>query len=261
MVFMTMLCLFHQMLNHTRRVYSIFPPALAGILIFVSSLEGAPRSQYYQDPNATSPVREMRDSIENIRNDVANHEVEIRTFDEKLKNVDAIIESVRDQLNDFHKWQKEQLKGNTATLEAKMSTMDAALKSIVGDLRQFQTHSNETVAVMAQYKQKFVDIEKEIDHQNLNIEHLQAAMRSLMEALQVKAQSPITQNGEPIKARANKIDPSLISDSDRTYKVKSGDSLEKIARAHQTSIQSIKDANGLTTDRIVVGKTLVIPEK
>jgi LysM repeat protein len=79
-------------------------------------------------------------------------------------------------------------------------------------------------------------------------------MQSLMEALQGKpvdkVKSVTMNNSTPVKGS-----------SGITYRVKAGDSLEKIARAHQVSIQSLKQANGLTTDRIIVGKNLVIPEK
>ncbi|CAM3066373.1 LysM peptidoglycan-binding domain-containing protein [Sporolactobacillus spathodeae] len=40
------------------------------------------------------------------------------------------------------------------------------------------------------------------------------------------------------------------------YKVKSGDSLWKIARTHRTTVQSIKSLNSLTSDRIYVGQQL-----
>jgi len=46
----------------------------------------------------------------------------------------------------------------------------------------------------------------------------------------------------------------------RTYRIKDGDSLAKIAKAHQTTVQAIKVVNGLTNDKIVVGKMLQIPE-
>jgi LysM repeat protein len=44
------------------------------------------------------------------------------------------------------------------------------------------------------------------------------------------------------------------------YKVQKGDCLSKIARKHGLKVHEIKAANGLTSDRIVVGKKLIIPE-
>ena len=46
-----------------------------------------------------------------------------------------------------------------------------------------------------------------------------------------------------------------------TYKVKTGDSLEKIAKRHHLSVQKLKQANHLETDRIVVGQELFLPNE
>jgi LysM repeat protein len=43
------------------------------------------------------------------------------------------------------------------------------------------------------------------------------------------------------------------------YTVKSGDTLGRIAKSHGTTVKALKLANGLTSDRIVVGATLKIP--
>ena len=45
------------------------------------------------------------------------------------------------------------------------------------------------------------------------------------------------------------------------YVVKSGDTLGKIAKAHGTTVKAIKVANGMTSDRISVGKTIKLPGK
>ena len=47
----------------------------------------------------------------------------------------------------------------------------------------------------------------------------------------------------------------------RTYKVKSGDSLLKIARTYGVTAKQLRSANNLKTDQIKVGQTLKIPAK
>jgi LysM repeat protein len=49
--------------------------------------------------------------------------------------------------------------------------------------------------------------------------------------------------------------------SSKTYKVVSGDSLEKIARLHHTTVPALKQVNHLSSDRIVVGQELQIPHE
>ena len=44
--------------------------------------------------------------------------------------------------------------------------------------------------------------------------------------------------------------------SEKTYRIQPGDSLEKIAKAKQATVQKLKELNGLTNDKIIVGKLL-----
>lgn len=228
-------------------------PLIYCFLAYTTDVYSAPsRNNYYVDQNSIA-LQEMRDSIESMRHEVRNNEAEIRMFDEKLKNLDTIIENVRDQLSESSKSHKEQLKGNSSTLEGKITSLETVSKGLVADLKQFKSHANDSSTALAAYKQKISDLEKIVEQQNQNIDHLQAAMRSLLDALNVK----------DISTPSSKVPTSekSVTDSGNTYRIKNGDSLEKIARAHQTTVQALKEVNGLTNDKIVVGKVLQIPEK
>lgn len=216
-------------------------------LSFCGDLQ-AVRNRFYDDENAIV-LKEMRDSLDDLRHEVNNHESEIRMYDEKLKSFEDIIDGLRDQFSESTQAQKEQLKGNTTNLEGKMTAIETMSKGLISDLRQFKTHANDTSAALAQYKLKISELEKIIEQQNQNIDHLQTAMRSLMEALQTK------EAGSSKGAAAN----ATAEAPSGTYRVKSGDSLEKIARHNQTTVQVLKDLNGLSHDRIVVGQLLKMP--
>jgi len=233
--------------------------ASAFLILCGLSLEAAPYNNQYnvqplrtRDEDNAAALREMRDSVENMRHQMNNQESEIRTFDEKLTNLDSIIESVRDQLSDANKSQKELLKGSSTNLETKITALESIVKGLVNDVRQFKTYANETTTALAQYKLTLVEINKAVEQQNQNIDHLQAAMRSLVDVMQVK-------DGSSAKASSDTALADSLSGN--TYTIKPGDSLDKIARANQTSVQAIKDLNGMTNDRIVVGKVLKIPGK
>lgn len=207
----------------------------------------AVRNRFYDDENAVL-VKEMRDSLDEIRHEVNNHETEIRMYDEKLKSIEDIIDGLRDQFHETTQAQKEQLKGSSSNLESKLTALDTVSKGLVADLRQFKTHSNDVSTTLGLYKQKITELEKVIEQQNQNIDHLQTAMRALMDALQAK------------DAVSSKSQSSASNDYPAgSYRVKAGDSLEKIARNHQTTVKAIMELNGLSHDRIGVGQLLKMP--
>jgi LysM repeat protein len=64
----------------------------------------------------------------------------------------------------------------------------------------------------------------------------------------------------PTAADGTASHPTAVTGKAHTrYVVKSGDSLARIARAHGTTVQAIKAANGLTSDNIVAGQNLKLP--
>ena len=60
-------------------------------------------------------------------------------------------------------------------------------------------------------------------------------------------------SASPVRASAK------ASKSPGRYVVKRGDTLDRIARAHGTTVRALKAANGLTSDRLVVGRSLKMP--
>jgi LysM repeat protein len=53
----------------------------------------------------------------------------------------------------------------------------------------------------------------------------------------------------------------MIDAAGRSYKVRSGDSLSRIAQRHHTTVAALKSINGLSSDNIRVGQELLIPGK
>jgi len=201
-----------------------------------SSLWGAPyRSSSEEDPSQL---------LRQLQHQIRNHESELRVFEEKINNQEIIVDSLRQQMTDAHDGHKEYLKGTTTHVDTKLTGLEVLTKGIQADLKPLKNHANDTSSVLNQFKQEIANLKKTIQEQNRTIEYLQTALKSLMEALQIKDPTP----------------PPMAVNIGKTYKVQPGDSLEKIARINQTSIKALKEVNGLANDKIVVGQVLKLPE-
>lgn len=225
---------------------------LAAVLVLSwASAEAAPKRYSYDEENNTL-LREMRDSLDEMRHEVKNHEAEIRVFEEKLASQESIIDGLRQQQTEATQASKELLKGNSANLETKIISLETSTKGLVADMRQLKAHANDTADVLSQYKKKLSELERLIELQNHNLDNLQAAMRSLMDAMQAKVVSE-----KPAASTAGSTEKT--ADGTKIYRVKAGDSLEKIARSNQTTTQILKELNGLTSDRIIIGQAIKLP--
>jgi len=215
------------------------------LIIDVSSLVAARnRPSYEEDRNVM--IREILDSLDNLRHQVNNHEAEIRVFEEKFKNQEDILDSLRHQTSASTQAVKETLKGHLVNLESKLTGHENTAKDLSTDFKSFAKDYNQ---VLMEYKSRIAELEKAIDIQNHNIENLQAAMGTMIEAMQVKETS-----------QEKGVTPIQDESSAKIYRVKAGDSLGKIAEQNQTTIKKLKELNNLTSDQIIIGQKLKLSE-
>lgn len=193
-----------------RRWLAIFASACIALCFSGSQLFAARTSYGYEENNSVL-LREILDSISDLRHQTSNHEAEIRMFEDKFRNLEDIFDKARKQENDNVQIVKESLKSQV----------------------------NESANILGEYKQRIKDLEKTVEIQNQNIENLQAALMALMQA----------------------AEKNLLGETGgKTYRVKAGDSLERIARQNNTTIKKLKELNNLTGDQIIVGQKLALPD-
>lgn len=212
--------------------------AAASLMVFNGALDAKSSYQLYknhgpqQPSNQKSQRADAGPSYGDLQHEIENHELEIRMLEERLNAQETILDALREELRDASHSQQQTLKGNTVTIEKRVGTIEKGVSGIGNDIRELQTHANDTAKNMAQYKQKLLDLEKQIAV-------FQNALDTLFAALQ--------------------IDGSGKQDTAKVYEVKPGDKLEKIARSYNTSVKEIKELNSLSNDRIYVGQKLKIP--
>ncbi|MCE5319248.1 MAG: LysM peptidoglycan-binding domain-containing protein [Parachlamydia sp.] len=200
-------------------------------------------NRYGKQEETSATLREVLVALDDLRHEVRNHETEIRTYEEKTRNLEEIIDSLRKQVGDGLQAMRDSLKNHSAALDAKIASQESAAKGLTTNL---QSHASDSAAALTDYKKRILDLEKTIDIQSRNIENLQLALKSMTEALQVK---------DPVQEVSKDVKP-----TDKVYRVKPGDSLDKIARQNQTTVKKIKELNGLARDQINIGQKLYMPE-
>jgi LysM repeat protein len=200
----------------------------------------------------TSVLRQLKTGLTDLKHEMRNHEAEIRMFENKLQSQETTVEHLRQQLTDdvqsqrdFVKASNVNLEGKTETLGQSIANLETLVKGLTNDMRQIKTQSNDSVATLGQYKQKISELENLLHMQSQHMQNLEAALQSMMEVWQAK------------EVARDIVSKSM--ESGRTYKVQPGDSLEKIARSQKVAVQTLRDANQLINDRILVGQTLKIP--
>jgi LysM repeat protein len=115
-------------------------------------------------------------------------------------------------------------------LEKRIAQLEKTLDKAANDLRSLSTASAQALSSIQELEKNLISHEKRLDE----VGKLKGTLTSISKAISQKAPEP----------------------SAKTYRVKAGDSLEKIARHNQTTVETLKKINQLSSDKIVVGQEL-----
>jgi len=116
-------------------------------------------------------------------------------------------------------------KDGVAALQRKITALEKTVESLMA-------YANQNTASLSAYRDQIARIDQKLDEI-------------------AKLRSTLTQISKNYAA------PSTTT----TYQVKSGDSLEKIARKHNIPVEALKRENQLSSDKIFIGQELKIPHE
>lgn len=184
--------------------------------------------------NLHAQVQTLQEQLGAARAAQARHQGELLDSERRVIEAQRVAELKRDELAKA-KEDREQL-------------------AIVSNKLQAQ------VTELERLRQRVVDANRE----QKRIKMLQASIKKLMEEVATlnmtvrdslgKAR-PSAVSAEPVDARPAEPMPPL-----RSLIVRAGDTLFSIARKYAVALEDLKNHNGLTTDRILVGQVLVVPD-
>jgi LysM repeat protein len=191
-------------------------------------------------------IEEMRIEIGDLKHALHTRDADVRLLEEKLKSFDQSVGSLKSQLGTNKNGKQGDLAFQLSTIEKKMAQIEKMQERMATDIKQLSLHANQTTAALSQFKEKCGQLEVDLSLQRERlgeVSKLKSTLSSLSQAINQNAPSA-----------------SAVSESGKKIKVKAGDSLEKIAKAHHTTARALKELNHLSSDQITIGQELKIPD-
>lgn len=195
-----------------------------------SPLRSSPNDEKHQ---LELTLHEVQTNLDDLKHDINCFQTELQILDGRIKYYENTLSSLKHQDLEKQQAKIDQILIQLQSLEKKWLSLEKSQKEGSSELAALSLHANETIAALSQFKNRIGEMEEEIETQNQQFEQLNK-LKGEIEMLP--------------KLKDFKL-----------YRVRPGDSLEKIARLHKTAVDKIKKLNGLDQDLIVVGQQLKIP--
>jgi len=208
-------------------------------LIFFSScspMKSSPKEEKHQ---MELTLHEVQTNLDDLRHDLNCFHTEMQIVDGKIKHQEDAIQNLKQQHLEKLQNKIEILTKQLSAMENKSTIFDSKHNNSSTDISKLSYHANETTLALTQHKDKINELEKLLINQNQRLDEI-----------------------AKIKTTLEDIVKTIKSDSSNyiIYKVKAKDSLERIAKANNVSVQAIMQINNLDNDLIVIGQKLKIPK-
>lgn len=132
----------------------------------------------------------------------------------------------------------DQLATDVQALERKWNSAEKSRLVDSGELKHLSSHAKETSHALTQFKDRIGELEQDLISGQRRFDEI-----------------------SKLKGNIDSLARSLRASELKTYKVRLGDSLEKIAKVNKTTVEKIKKINSIDQDLIVVGQELKIPSE
>lgn len=172
-----------------------------------------------------------------LHQDKHEHSLAVRELREELADLKHGLNNTQVELQILEEQYKAQESSSKKTTSFS-NNQDPKIVALEKKITQLSSHATQTTQYLNDCHIKIAELEKALQHQNAlltEIVQLKSNLASLTTSLQ--------------KAQEN----------DTLYKVKAGDSLEKIAKLYKVSITALKEENSLSNNKIMIGQELKIP--
>lgn len=184
-------------------------------------------------------LHEVQTNLDDLRHDLNCFKTDFQIIEGKIGNQENQIEGVKQKQTTQTLAMIDSLSDKIKALEAKIADAEKNQTAEISDLEKLSFHAKETNTSLSQYKEKLVELETKVITQGKRFDEV----KKLKETLDAIASS--------LK---------IGNDGFYSYKVKAGDSLDKIAKSNKITVEQLKRINNLDQDLIVIGQELRIPK-
>lgn len=213
-----------------KRFVALFIPLfLVGCSSMTSSAKG-------EREKAELTINKVRTDIEDIKHDLNTYEIEHHILEGKLADQEHSLTILQKETIEAYSTKLDAVLNELTGVRSEIEGMKNKQKQLLGDISELTSHANDTTNALAQYKGKIESLEKVLEEQDGRFEQIAGLKKTL-----------------------NEIAEYHKSNQYSHYTVKTGDSLEKIAKKFHTSVDEIKRINNRTNDLIIVGEEIQVP--
>jgi LysM repeat protein len=170
---------------------------------------------------------EMRIEIADVKHALHAVQVELNILEEKIKKQDSSLAQNKQSSN-----LSQQLTQQIAECEKKIVNVQKIQEKIAEDLKTLHSHANDTTHTLKTFAQEIKDQNKKFDE----LSKIKTTLSSLSKTMQLPNENKHT-----------------------LHRVKSGETLKKIAELHHTTVSELKLLNQLESDRIIPNQELKLP--
>lgn len=182
-------------------------------------------------------IHEVQTNLDDLHHDINRFQAELQILDGRMKHYENALASLKQQGIEKQQAKIDLVAQQFHSLEKKWLAFEKMQETEKEEWGHLMIHAQETRASLVQFKERIEELEKELLSQNRRFEEL-----------------------AKVKGNIESIAKALKAESYKIYKVKPGDSLEKISKENnKISVERLKKCNDLEQDLIVVGQELKIP--
>jgi LysM repeat protein len=194
-----------------------------------------------------SAFQSVRADLEELKHRLHNFEVDLRIVTERLVDQDGNSHQRQEEVVQETMMRHQEVSKRVATLERKQGILAKSGEAAVGDIQNLRTHANRSTESLQQFERAVGQVGQRVKKLELQLNKEVAGLKAAAETLLRAVENPQEFQANSWSKRGN------------SYKVISGDTLERIASRHDTSVEAIKLRNHLSSDLIVIGQELELP--